>query len=286
MVAVKRQSDVKADGPAWKVRTDRRWPPTGRSAARPDQLQHNGAVAHSADLDQARYACMRWNTPLSEEHAALLLERLGVSSGTRVLDLGCGWGELLQRAVMAGGVDATGIGVDTDAQALGRGRALAGIRGLADRVTFIDGDAAVWRETANRVMCVGASHAWGGTKQALLALADLIRPEGRLLFGDACWEGPPTPAAAALFGEHVLPLETMVAHAVTAGWRVVHLSTADQREWDDFEATWRAGRQQWLLEHPDSDHALEVRTVLDDQLRSYVAVYRTVLGFCYLILAR
>jgi hypothetical protein len=25
-----------------------------------------------------------------------------------------------------------------------------------------------------------------------------------------------------------------------AGWRVIHLSTADQREWDDFESTSRA----------------------------------------------
>ncbi|MEU4401729.1 SAM-dependent methyltransferase, partial [Micromonospora orduensis] len=55
-------------------------------------------------LAASRYARMRWNTPLSEEHAALLLRRLDVRPGARVLDLGCGWGELLLRAVAAGGV--------------------------------------------------------------------------------------------------------------------------------------------------------------------------------------
>ncbi|MGH3717034.1 MAG: SAM-dependent methyltransferase, partial [Micromonosporaceae bacterium] len=55
------------------------------------------------DLAARRYARMRWNTPLSEEHAELLLSRLDLAPGVRVLDLGCGWGELLLRAVATGG---------------------------------------------------------------------------------------------------------------------------------------------------------------------------------------
>jgi SAM-dependent methyltransferase len=46
------------------------------------------------DLTAARYARMRWNTPLSKTHAALLLQRLDIAAGTHVVDLGCGWGEL------------------------------------------------------------------------------------------------------------------------------------------------------------------------------------------------
>jgi len=34
---------------------------------------------------------MRWNTPLSEEHASVLIERLEGESADSVLDLGCGW---------------------------------------------------------------------------------------------------------------------------------------------------------------------------------------------------
>ena len=239
-----------------------------------------------SDLDEVRYADMRWNTPLSEEHAALLIERLGVHEASTFVDLGCGWGELLLRAVEASGAESTGIGVDTDVQALTRGQALAVGRGLADRVTFKEGEAAAWREPADRVLCIGASHAWGGTENALVALADVLAPGGRLLFGDGCWENPPTPAAAALFEDEVLPLEVVVEHAHAAGWRVLHLSTADQREWDDFESTWRAGRQRWLIENPDDARATHVRGELDEHLRDYVTVYRGVLGFSYLVLAR
>jgi len=74
--------------------------------------------------------------------------------------------------------------------------------------------------------------------------------------------------------------------ARAADWQVLHLSTADQREWDDFEATWRRGRQQWLLNHPHDDRGPDVQDTLDAQLKEYVEVYRGVLGFGYLVLGR
>ncbi|WP_416901214.1 SAM-dependent methyltransferase [Micromonospora echinospora] len=244
-------------------------------------------MAPADDLAAARYAHMRWNAPLSEEHAALLLDRLATPAGARVLDLGCGWGELLLRAVATGGAgtsSTTGTGVDTNDTDLARGRALAAERSLDTRVTFVDRNASAWTEPADRVLCVGASHAFGGSAAALDALTGLVSPSGRLLFGDGFWERPPTPEATEIFGDQTMTLADLVEQARASGWRVLHLSTADQREWDDFEATWRAGRQEWLLAHPDDPRAADVRDELDTQLRQYVGVYRGVLGFAYLVL--
>lgn len=238
------------------------------------------------DLAAAQHAAMRWNAPLSSEHAELLLDRLGLRPGDHVLDLGCGWGELLLRAVQRGGPGTTGTGVDVDAAALARGTRLRRARGLDDRVEFVPAASAAWRQPADRVLCVGASHAWPGVAEALAALAALVSPGGRLLFGEGCWERAPAPAAAAVFGDEVIALTDILEQAREAGWRVLHLSTADQREWDDFEGTWRAGRQQWLLDHPADARAEEVRDTLDAQQREYVETYRGVLGFCYLVLAR
>lgn len=229
-------------------------------------------------LAEARYSQMLWNAPLSVEHSELLLRRLDVQPDSALLDLGCGWGELLVRA---GGASA--IGVDTDLSLLVRGRARAAAAGA--EVVFIEAEAAAWSEPADRVICVGASHAWGDRQHAFESLALLVRPGGRLLFGDGFWERSPTAELAEMFDD-VEDLAAVVGHAVAAGWRVLHLSTADQREWDDFESTWRAGRQQWLLDHGDDERSAEVRQTLDAQLSDYVTGYRGVLGFCYLVLGR
>ena len=113
-----------------------------------------------------------------------------------------------------------------------------------------------------------------------------MNPGGRLLFGDGYWERDPTSEALAIFGQDVLPLAELVEHVLGAGWRVLTLSTADQREWDDFEASFRRGQEQWLVANPDNPRAQDVRDHLDARLLEYVNVYRGVLGFCYMVLAR
>ena len=230
------------------------------------------------------YGEMTWNAPLSEDHAGLLLNLVDAAPDRNVLDLGCGWGELLLRA-LSRAPEATRTGVDTADWALERGRQLAEERGLSDRVAFVVGDAKSWNEPADRLLCVGASHAWGGNARALNSLRSLVRPGGRLIFGDGCWSSPPTADAASLFGDAILGLDALVGQALSAGWRVMHLTTADQHEWDTFETAWRAGREAWLQNFPLDPRGPEIRAHLDERLREYVSVYRNVLGFAYLVLA-
>jgi SAM-dependent methyltransferase len=245
------------------------------------------AAGIKAELDEAKCAAMRWNTPLSEAHADLLLRRLELPESGSILDLGCGWGELLLRAVAATGDSASlGVGVDTYGPDLERGRRGARERGFGDQVTFTEASAVDWKQPADRVLCIGATHAWGGTRAALAALVQAVKPGGRLLFGDGFWEQPPADAAVGIFGAEVVALKDLVRLAHSAGWQVLHVSQADQLEWDEFESTWRLGRHRWLAKHPDAAEAAELRKELQDSLLEYLDVYRGVLGFCYLVLAR
>jgi SAM-dependent methyltransferase len=114
------------------------------------------------DLDHLVYIAMSWNTPLDDDHAQRLLDALDVAAARSVVDLGCGWGELLLRAVAAGPPGCHGIGVDTDEPLLARGREAAQARGLQELVRFVDADATSWRLPAEVVLCVGAAHAWPG----------------------------------------------------------------------------------------------------------------------------
>jgi cyclopropane fatty-acyl-phospholipid synthase-like methyltransferase len=234
------------------------------------------------ELNALRRTPLRWNTPLSETHAELLLDRMDLVPGS-VTDLGCGWGELLLRAV-ARVPGLRGTGVDTDVTGLDRGRAAARERGLD--VGFTEADAASWDGPAERVFCVGAAHAFGSTKDALARIARIVPPGGRLLYGDGFWAAPPTPVAEEIFGPDTLTLPDLLDAVDAAGWRVLHLSTADQLEWDDFESSSRRAWQEWLLAHPDDHRAGEVRDWLGERQRQYVRDYRGVLGLAYLVLGR
>ncbi|MFI7675513.1 SAM-dependent methyltransferase [Actinophytocola sp. NPDC049390] len=232
-------------------------------------------------LAAARYSALVWNTPLGQAHADDLLDHLDLTSANTIVDLGCGWGELLLRAAARGVTKA--VGVDTDPAGLDRGRRAALVRELD--VKFVEREAAAWRGTADRALCVGSSHALGGSRAMLSALAEVV-PSGRVLVGDGCWETTPTQAARDIFGDDVLPLADLVAACGETGWQVLHMSTADQHEWDDFESRHRAGVREWLLANPDDPRAAEVKEREDAREREYLTVYRGVLGLAYLVLAR
>src|SRR4029077_1241411 len=67
--------------------------------------------------------------PLSEARAARIVARLTGTGPRTVLDIGCGWGELMLR-ILAAAPGATGLGLDTDEGDLARGRDSARARGL------------------------------------------------------------------------------------------------------------------------------------------------------------
>jgi SAM-dependent methyltransferase len=253
-----------------------------------------GAPGGLHDPDVALYARMRWNVPLSAEHADLLLDRMSLGPGQAIADLGCGWGELLMRAVARAGPGAAGTGIDIDEppavtdvsaslEVLPWAREEAARRRLD--VQFIQADVSAWPGMADRVLCLGASHAYRGTTAALRALAGHVPLGGRLLYGDCFWERPPSPEAVGLFGEETMPLPGLMEACRAEGWRVIHLSTASQLEWDDYESSFRAGRQEWLLASPGHPRAAQIRDWIDARERQYLTVYREVLGFAYLVLA-
>jgi hypothetical protein len=82
-----------------------------------------------------------------------------------------------------------------------------------------------------------------------------------------------------------MPLREIINCVRAEGLRTLHLSTASQREWDEFESRWRLGSEQWLLRNRQADAASALRKEFDERLVEYVSAYRGVLGFCYLVLA-
>ncbi|ROP41426.1 methyltransferase family protein [Saccharothrix texasensis] len=233
------------------------------------------------------HALLDFNTPLSDAKAYDLIGSLHLRPGERVVDYGCGWAELLLRAVEHE-PNALGSGVDSDDYAITRGRANVQARGLASRVTLELADVTAWEtEPADVAISIGASHAWGGTRQTLEAMRARLRPGGTLLLGDGFWEQPPDDRSVEIFGEEEFgALADLVDLAMACGYRLLNLATASRDEWDSFESRWCASRERWLLDHPDHPEAADVRAIVDDHRDGWLKGYRARFGLAYLTLAR
>ncbi|WP_031013775.1 methyltransferase [Streptomyces sp. NRRL F-5727] len=241
-----------------------------------------------------RLGSLTFHGPLSEERAESLVRRIADAGPADVLDIGCGWGELLLR-VLDAVPGAKGIGIDINAEDLARGRALAAERGLADRSVFVEESArGTERGPVDAILCLGSSQALCDPEvhdpaEALRELRRLVRPGGLVVLGEGFWERTPTetelagmwPGAAT--GDH-LSLGGLVDLAIEAGFRPVWIETAGRDEWEAFESGYRYDTELWLAAHPDHPLAAETRERVDRQRSSWLNGYRNVLGIAYLTL--
>lgn len=228
---------------------------------------------------------LAWNSPLSEVHAERLLRRLDLSSARTLLDLGCGWGELMLRAA-ALHPHLQVRGVDSDRRDLDRARQTAVDRGLSGRAEFLEEDVRQYLGAADRVICVGASHAWGGTSDTLEQIGQHVMRPGKLLFGDGYWTRRPSARLQKMFGELSESLNSLVQLAEAKGWTVSDVSSADPQEWDDFENTWNQDLVELSRQEANTTLAAQAARILAERRTQYLEGYRGVLGFAYLLLSR
>lgn len=235
-------------------------------------------------------------SPLSEDRAGRLVAFLahGLEDGV-VLDVGCGWAELLLRVVAAAPASG-GIGIDTDEASITHGRALVEQYGLAGRVTLIQGDAKDHSPgQADAMLCVGASQIWGPPVEvrqpldyaaALSAIRATVPKGARVVYGESIWSSPPSTAAVShLSGrvDELVALPELVELAVAHGFAPMAVHEASPDEWDTFESGYSACYARWLSEHEPTDPDAEsVRTSAARQRSAYLSGYRGVLGMAYL----
>lgn len=234
----------------------------------------------------ARYAHLDFNAPLSDARAEALVSRVVRRSPGTVLDIGCGWGELLLR-VLAAAPTATGLGVDTDGELIARGNEAAGVRDLDDRVLLVERPVRDDEEPADLVLCVGSSHALADDPaEALARLATLVRPGGTLLLGEGVWRDLPGPVPSVVPADMTtLPeLPELVALAEAAGLRPLWVEEAEPGEWDAFESGYLADAEDWLADHGDEPEADAVRERTRAHREMWLSGYRGRLGFAYLTL--
>jgi cyclopropane fatty-acyl-phospholipid synthase-like methyltransferase len=146
------------------------------------------------DLDQRfviRESSHRIHNPFTSEKLATLGRALYLSPGTSVLGLACGSGEML--CTWARDHRLTGTGVDISTAFIGAARARAIELDVADRLTFIHGNAAgyVAEPAVSVASCIGATWIGDGVAGTVELLRRSLSPGGIMLAEEVGRAGEP-----------------------------------------------------------------------------------------------
>ncbi len=193
-----------------------------------------------------------YGNPISVAKMERALDLLVLPRGARVLDVGCGKGELLIRLVERFGAAAVGIDPST---VLSMARANAAARIPDADVTWHSAkrdDVPLEPGSFDLTACIGSLHAFGELDDALTALVALTRPGGYVLVADGVRLQTPPPEYLAAIGADDTELPRDNAQNIAAGrahgLRALWTALSSRDEWDEFE---------WLYMYAMERHAEE-----------------------------
>jgi SAM-dependent methyltransferase len=203
-----------------------------------------------------RHGDLAFHNPLAPARVEEAIAQLDLGPSDRVLDVGCGPGELLIRCAEAS--RCSGIGVDAAEDQVAEARRRAGARVPDAALEFVAADAASLDPGAvTAAACVGSSHALGGTAAALGRLAGA----GTVLLGDGFWARRPDPGYLAALGateDELTDLPGLLRAGEPFGLRPVWLATTTREEWERYEWTLVANGDRFARTHPSDPLAPEV----------------------------
>jgi SAM-dependent methyltransferase len=220
------------------------------------------------DYTRIAHTGMSIMNPVPAEKLDEVIALLDLPARGRVVDLGCGKGDLLRRVAARYDVDA--VGIDRDAQLLAE---------APPGINVIVADIETWNRGRGAFDLVASV----GSPARLSSLAGLVRPGGLVLYGDGYWRREPS-------GEYLEALEAeqgeladyagTIRRGEELGLTPVYVVAADVDDFDRYEWSWSLNGERYAAEHPDEPGVAEFLEWIRSGRRRYVELGgRDTLGF-------
>jgi SAM-dependent methyltransferase len=237
-------------------------------------------------VDQTRFSTIahtdhRFLCPLSAAKAEELIDVMELSASDRILDVGCGKGELLVRIVERYAVAAVGIDPNPSFAAKAREAARERVPGAAVQIREERAESYAPRDF-RLAMAIGATHAYGGYRESLRALAKASRPGGQVLVGEGYWRRPPAAEYLAVMGADATEFTDHagnVAAGCGEGLTPLYSRASSDDEWDHYEGLYARAMERHLAHHPDDPDHTEMRDKIRRWRDAYLRWGRETLGF-------
>ena len=221
-----------------------------------------------ADYTRIAHTGMAIMNPIPAAKLDEIVALLELPARGRVVDLGCGKGDLLARIARRYDVDA--VGIDRDAQLLAE---------APPGINVIVADIETWNRGRGAFDLVASV----GSPAQLSSLAGLVRPGGLVLYGDGYWRGEPSSEYLDALGakrEELDDYAGTVRRGEELGLTPVYAVTASSDDFDRYEWSWSLNGERYAGEHPDEPGVEEFLEWIRAGRRRYVELGgRDTLGF-------
>jgi len=221
-----------------------------------------------ADYTRIAHTGMSIMNPIPAAKLDEVLALLDLPARGRVVDLGCGKGDLLGRIAAQYEVDA--VGIDRDAKLLAE---------APPGVNVIVADIETWNRGRGAFDLVASV----GSPAQLSSLAGLVRPGGLVLYGDGYWRREPTDEYLEALGasrDELSDYAGTIRGATELGLTPLYAVTASVDDFDRYEWSWSLNGERYAAEHPDEPGVGEFLDWIRNGRRRYVELGgRETLGF-------
>lgn len=233
------------------------------------------------DIIHQRHVVMN---PVDETKLEHLYDLLELKRNARVIDIGCGKGEMLIRLVEKYAIK--GLGIDKSPYCVREAEKRKRQRVPQAVLKFLEMDGVNYKpesgESSDLAMCIGATWIYGGYRNTVRALSGMTSSSGFVMVGEPFWRTNPPQEYLQSQGLSADSFDTHHGNVTTGeseGLRPVYTLVSSDEDWDRSEGLHWYTAAEFALTNP-RDPDLEELLARDLKEReSYLRWGRDVLGW-------